>query len=275
MDCDSVEARSKLARVCNAMEKKVLYAKMADMNEMYNLWHALDQKLKALDAENEAQIQEKEAAYQAEIAAKEELAKIEERKRAAAVAADEAVAKMKAAEALYQKAKDEAAEGKVTQQALEMSFDGADGTEVNDYDSDDEQEAFDKALRELDVNEAVRQAREKEAADALAAERAHEEYAAQCKREEEAEAAKKAMFMQNKAAAIAKLAAKGKAPWSSAEAGKRKAAATPTTTTTNKAARFTPVTKPAANQMPLTYFKSRVNLGAKVKKEGDDDHLPI
>ena len=274
MDCDSVEARSKLARVCNAMEKKVLYAKMADMNAMYNLWHAIDQKLKALDAENEAQIQEKEAAYQAEIAAKEELAKIEERKRAAAVAADETVAKIRAAEALYQKAKEEAAEGKATQQALEMSFDGADSTEVNDYESDDEQEAFDKALRELDVNEAVRQAREKDAADALAAERAHEEYAAQCKREEEAEAAKKAMFMQNKAAAIAKLAAKGKAPWSSAEAVKRKAA-TPTTTTTNKAPRFTPVTKPAANQKPLTYFGARVNLSAKVKKEGDDDHLSI
>ena len=156
-----------------------------------------------------------------------------------------------------------------------MSFDGADGTEVNDYDSDDEDEAFDKELREMDIDEAVRQAREKEAADALAAERAHEEYAAQCKREEEAEAAKKAMFMQNKAAAIAKLAAKGKAPWSSAEAAKRKAAATPTTTTTNKAPRFTPVTKPAANQKPLTYFGARVNLSAKVKKEGDDDHLSI
>ena len=37
MDCDSVEARSKLARVCNALEKKVLHAKMADMNAMYNL----------------------------------------------------------------------------------------------------------------------------------------------------------------------------------------------------------------------------------------------
>ena len=237
---------------------------------------ALDKQLTVLDAENLAQIEQMHAAHEAKVAAQEELAKIEERKRAAADAADEIIAKKQAADdALYQKAKEEVAAGKATQQALEMSFDGADGTEVNDYDSDDEQEAFDKALRELDVNEAVRQAREKDAADALAAERAHEEYAAQCKREEEAEAAKKAMFMQNKAAAIAKLAAKGKAPWSSAEAGKRKAAATPTTTTTNKAPRFTPVTKPAANQKPITYYSSRVNLGAKVKKEGDDDHLPI
>ena len=275
MACDSVEAQSVFARMCSHLAKKVKLAKIDDMNQMFGLYDALDKQLTVLDAENLAQIEQMHAAHEAKVAAQEELAKIEERKRAAADAADEIIAKKQAADdALYQKAKEEVAAGKATQQALEMSFDGADGTEVNDYDSDDEDEAFDKELREMDIDEAVRQAREKEAADALAAERAHEEYAAQCKREEEAEAAKKAMFMQNKAAAIAKLAAKGKAPWSSAEAAKRKAA-TPTTTTTNKAPRFTPVTKPAANQKPLTYFGARVNLSAKVKKEGDDDHLPI
>ena len=52
------------------------------MNQMFELHDALDKQLTVLDAENLAQIEQMHAAHEAKVAAQEELAKIEKRKRA-------------------------------------------------------------------------------------------------------------------------------------------------------------------------------------------------